>query len=155
MKDKNRMIQVQNGVIGPRESRLRKIAVKAVGDYSGVSPAYLEAAQNYGPDLAGPPLCDEHLALIQHMFTEEEASVIRHLKPKEAKTAYEIAEAAKRPVEEVRPILDWLAEELVGCGLCVVACSKDQALTLKPVPGYQPPEIRKSQRRSVLSGLSG
>ena len=111
MKDSNRMIQVQNGVIGPREPRLRRIAVKSVGDYPGVSPAYLDVAQNYGPDLAGPPLCDEHLALIQHMFTEEEAGVIRHLRPKEAKTVEEMAETAKRPAEEVRPILDRLAEE--------------------------------------------
>jgi ferredoxin len=107
----NRMIIKKNGLIGPIEPRRAKIHEKTMGDYPGVPRAYLEVAENYGPNLSGPPLCDELIALIQHMFTEDEADVIRHLKPKEAKTAAEIAERAHRPVEEVKTILDVLARE--------------------------------------------
>lgn len=105
------MILKKDGVIGPIEPRRCTIKVKTVGDYPGVPEAYLEVAENYGPALSGPPLCDELVALIQHMYTEDEADVIRHLKPKEAKTAAEIAERAHRPVEEVRAVLDVLARE--------------------------------------------
>jgi len=107
----NRMIQIEDGVVGPIEPRQKRINVKTPGDYPGVAEAYLEIAQHYGPDLSGPPLCDEHLALIRHMFNEDEADVIRHLKPREVKTAQEVAGKANRPVEEVRAILDVLARE--------------------------------------------
>jgi Pyruvate/2-oxoacid:ferredoxin oxidoreductase delta subunit len=107
----NRMIIKKDGVIGPIEPHQIRINEKTVGDYPGVPKAYLEVAENYGPELSGPPLCDELMSLIQHMFTEDEADVIRHLKPKEAKTAAEIAERAHRPVEEVSAILDVLARE--------------------------------------------
>ena len=107
----NRMIQVKNGVIGPIKPRQKQIKVKTMGDYPSVPKSYLEVAQNYGPDLSGPPLCDELVALIQHMFTEDEADVLQHLKPGESKTAQEIAERAHRPVEEVRTILNVLARE--------------------------------------------
>jgi electron transport complex protein RnfB len=107
----SRMIMVEKGVIGPIEPRKTRIHAKTVGDYPSTPKIYLEVAENYGPDLNGPPLCDELIELIQHMFTEDEADVIRHLKPKELKTAAEIAERANRPVEEVRAILDVLARE--------------------------------------------
>ncbi|OGP51801.1 MAG: hypothetical protein A2Y79_04545 [Deltaproteobacteria bacterium RBG_13_43_22] len=105
------MIRINNGIVGPIEPRQRQIEIKTAGDYPGVPKAYLEVAQNYGPDLSGPPLCDKFVALIQHMFTEDEADVIRHLKPKERKTAAEIAERAHRPVEEVSAVLNVLARE--------------------------------------------
>ena len=101
----NRMVQVKDGVIGPIEPQKSNIKVKTPGDYPSMRKSYLEVARNYGPDLSGPPLCDELVELIQHMFTEEEADTIQHLKPGESKTAQEIAERAHRPVEEVRPIL--------------------------------------------------
>lgn len=105
------MIIKKGGIIGPIEPRQRRVKEKNIGDYPGVPEAYLEVAEHYGPGLSGAPLCDELVALIQHMFTEDEADVIRHLKPKEVKTAAEIAERAHRPVEEVRAILDVLARE--------------------------------------------
>jgi NAD-dependent dihydropyrimidine dehydrogenase PreA subunit len=33
------------------------------------------------------------------------------------------------------------AERCVGCGQCVVACEKNRAVELVPVPGYEPPRI--------------
>jgi len=59
----------------------------------------------------GPAICDELMALVEHMYTEEEASLVRHLKPLPGKTAAAVAAAAHRPVEEVRPILERLALE--------------------------------------------
>jgi Pyruvate/2-oxoacid:ferredoxin oxidoreductase delta subunit len=59
----------------------------------------------------GPPICDELIALVQHMFTEEEASLVRYLRALPGKTAAAVAAAAHRPVEEVRPILERLALE--------------------------------------------
>jgi len=105
------MVRVKDGVIGPIEPQKPNIKVKTPGDYPSTRKSYLEVARNYGPDLSGPPLCDELVELIQHMFTEEEADTIQHLKPGESKTAQEIAERAHRPVEEVRPILNVLARE--------------------------------------------
>jgi Pyruvate/2-oxoacid:ferredoxin oxidoreductase delta subunit len=85
---------------------------KKISDFSGVPQAYLEIAQNYSSAaLIGPPLCDELVALIQHMFTEEEAFIIRHLKPFRMKTAESLAKAEHRPVEEVLPIIERLAQE--------------------------------------------
>jgi len=59
----------------------------------------------------GPPICDELIALVGHMFTEEEASLVRHVKSPAGKTARAVAAAAHRPVEEVRLILERLAYE--------------------------------------------
>jgi Pyruvate/2-oxoacid:ferredoxin oxidoreductase delta subunit len=115
MPDKNtaghRLIQVKDGVIGPIKPREINIKVKTMGDYPAIPRSYLETAENYGPDLSGPPLCDELVELIAHMFTEDEADVIRHLKPGQFKTAGELGEMAHRPEEEVRAILDVLARE--------------------------------------------
>ncbi len=85
---------------------------KGIGDFPGVPGVYLEVADNYSSTrLIGPPICDELIALVQHMFTEEEASVVRHLKPFGAKTAKAVARAEHRPVEEMREILERLAND--------------------------------------------
>ena len=108
---KNRMIQKKDGVIGPIEPKKPNVKEKTIGDYPSIPKSYLEVAENYGPDLSGPPLCDEIVEIICHMFTEDEADIIRHLKPGEYKTAAELAERAHRPEDEVRAILDVLARE--------------------------------------------
>lgn len=105
-----RVIQIKNGVIGPTLPRTKTFKIKDIGSYPNLPAVYLEIAKNYGsPWIAGPPICDEYIALLEHMFTEEEASVVRHLKPFTRKTAKEVAAAEHRPVEEVRPILEHLA----------------------------------------------
>ena len=45
----------------------------------------------------GPPVCDELVALVEHLFTEEEASVVRHLGLLSGRTAAELARAEHRP----------------------------------------------------------
>jgi Pyruvate/2-oxoacid:ferredoxin oxidoreductase delta subunit len=107
-----RIIQIKDGIVGPREPRLRSVRLKKISDYPGVPAPYLEVAKIYSnPLLMGPPICDELIALVEHMYTEEEASLVRHLKALPGKTVAAVAAAAHRPVEEVRPILERLAHE--------------------------------------------
>ncbi|MGA3083456.1 MAG: 4Fe-4S binding protein [Thermodesulfobacteriota bacterium] len=108
----NRMIQINEGIIGPREPKGKNVKVKTIHDYPGVSQAHLDIAQVYAsPKLAGPPICDELIALMLHTFTEEEASIARHIGPKARETAESVAKTANRPIEEVQPILERLADE--------------------------------------------
>ncbi len=83
-----------------------------VGDYPQISKAHLDVAKNYSSILLmGPPVCDELVALVEHMFTEEEADVVRHIKPWRPKTAASIAASTGRPLHEVKDILERLAHE--------------------------------------------
>ncbi len=59
----------------------------------------------------GPPVCDELMALVQHLFTEEEAGVVRHLGLLRGRRAADIARAEHRTVEQIEPILDRLSNE--------------------------------------------
>ena len=111
-KARNRMIKVQDGVVGPVPPRQKSVTIKQVGDYPGVPSVYLDVCEGYSKSFEGPPVCDELVALVQHMFTEDQASVIRHLKPLSMLTADKVAKAANRPVEEVRAILDHLADDV-------------------------------------------
>lgn len=109
----NPVVQIDEGIIHPRKPRPRTVVVKKIGDYPSVPGAYLEIARSYTtPFFAGPPLCDELVALVQHLFSGEEAMIVRHLKPFSiGKTAKAIASAEHRPVEEVSRILERLANE--------------------------------------------
>lgn len=108
----SRVIQIKDGIVSPREPRLRSVKPKKISDYPGVPAPYLEVAKMYSnPLLMGPPICDELIALVEHMYTEEEASLARHLTALPGRTAAAVAVAAHRPVEEVRPILERLAHE--------------------------------------------
>jgi electron transport complex protein RnfB len=107
-----RVIQIKDGVVGPREPRLKSVRPKKISDYPGVPAPYLDVAKMYSnPLLMGPPICDELIALVEHIYTEEEASLVRHLRPLPGKTVAVVAAAAHRPVEEVGPILERLAHE--------------------------------------------
>lgn len=110
--NESQVIQIKEGVIGPREPRLKSVKPKKLSDYPGIPAPYLEVARMHSnPLLWGPPICDELIALVEHIYTEEEASLVQHLKALPGKTAAAVAAAAHRPVEEVRPILERLALE--------------------------------------------
>jgi ferredoxin len=107
-----RVIQINAGVIGPSKPQPRLVKPKKIFYYPEVPKPYRDVAQRYtNPLLFGPPVCDELMALVQHMFTEEEAALVRHLSSPRGKNASAIAAAEHRPVKEVRPILDRLADE--------------------------------------------
>ncbi len=108
----SRVIQIKDGVIGPVEPLPVTVPYKKIGDYPGVPKVYTEVAKHFSSTLLmGPPICDELISLVQHIYTEEEASIVRHLKPYRIKTAKAIARAENRPVEEVSTILEYLANE--------------------------------------------
>ena len=108
----NRMIKIDGGIIGPREPKLKSVKAKSRADYPGVPAAILDVAEVYSSHkLAGPPLCDELVALMVHVFSEEEATIARHIGPRGRETAESVAVAAHRPVEEVQTILERLANE--------------------------------------------
>ncbi len=56
-------------------------------------------------------MCDELVALVEHMYTEEQADVIRHLKPWRPRTLRSLARASGRPVEEVGEVMRERAHE--------------------------------------------
>jgi Pyruvate/2-oxoacid:ferredoxin oxidoreductase delta subunit len=117
----NRFVQINQGIVGPCAPKQKTIVYKNIGDYPTTPKAYLDVAKNYSnPLVIGPPICDELIALVQHMFTEEEAMAARHLRAFPlGKSAEKVAQAEHRPVPEIRAILNRLANEkrvIVGHG---------------------------------------
>ncbi len=109
---RSRIIRIEAGVIGPKEAKARKVRMRSIGDYPEVASALLEVSKLYSsPLLLGPPICDELIALIRHMFTEEEAGLVRHLRPLFGKSASELAKAEHRTESEAALIMDRLAFE--------------------------------------------
>jgi Pyruvate/2-oxoacid:ferredoxin oxidoreductase delta subunit len=110
----HQVIRIDEGITDSKrpEPRIKSLRPKRITDYPDVPAVYLEIAKRYAsPLLTGPPICDELVALVQHMFTEEEASLVRHIRSPVGKTAKAVAAAAYRSIEEVRPILERLAYE--------------------------------------------
>ena len=108
----NRLIEIRNGVIKPIEPRSVNINVKVPGDYPDLPQAYFDVAEMYGPKFGGPPLCDEFVVLLKHLFTEEEAMAVRRLNgAKSGRNAGEIADSEHRTNEEITAIMDRLADE--------------------------------------------
>ncbi|MBN1910753.1 MAG: 4Fe-4S binding protein [Pirellulales bacterium] len=113
-----RVIQVEQSIIGPTPPRAKTLRTRKVDDYPNVSQVHRDLAQKLSsPLLMGPPICDEFMAFVTHTFTEEEAAVARHVGKMRGRTAQQIARAARRPVEEIEPILERMASELrtIGC----------------------------------------
>jgi len=107
-----RILDVKHTLIGPLEPRTRTVQARKPADYPRVPKAHLDVARRLSnPAIMGPPLCDELIALVQHVFTEEEAGVVRCLRTLRGKTAEQVARAARRPLDEARRILDGLSEK--------------------------------------------
>jgi electron transport complex protein RnfB len=131
--------------------RLRPVVVRQASDYPDVPSPYLKIAQSYANPLwFGPPLCDELIALVRHMFSEEEAELVQHIRSPLGKTAAAVARAAQRPVEEVRPVLDRVADE--KCLLLSLGDGRRRRYHLLPlIPGvFELVLVRPS-----LEGLDG
>jgi Pyruvate/2-oxoacid:ferredoxin oxidoreductase delta subunit len=107
-----RVIQVKGHVIGPIEPKPRNLKPATIADFAGVPAVYLEVARRLSsPLLMGPPICEELMAFVRHLFTEEEAGVVRHLSMFSGKSMEDLARAERRPVEQLGPILHTLAIE--------------------------------------------
>lgn len=129
-----RVIQINKSLIEPTALRLKTVKPRKIGDYPHVPRIYLQAAQKLSsPFLMGPPICDELIAFVQHLFTEEEAGVVRHMAPFIGKTAANLARAEYRPIQEIEPILHGLAFEKRA-----IACSgpdNRRKYSLVPITG--------------------
>jgi Pyruvate/2-oxoacid:ferredoxin oxidoreductase delta subunit len=107
-----RVIEINQHVVGPRPPKLNTVRPRKPSDYARLPAAYRDVAGRLSSPLRmGPPICDELIALVEHLFTEEEAAVARHLGLYAGRTARQLARAEHRTVEEVQPILDRLSEE--------------------------------------------
>ncbi len=112
-----RVIEVHRGIVGPIAPRPCTVRPRKPDDYPHVALVYREVARRLSsPLLMGPPVCDELMAFVQHLFTEEEAAVVRRLSPLRGKTAEQVARAEHRPVEEVAEILQRLAQKKRAIG---------------------------------------
>ncbi|MCL4193597.1 MAG: 4Fe-4S binding protein [Thermoguttaceae bacterium] len=105
-------IEVRKTILGPRPVRARTVRPRAIGDYPRVPQVYRDVAEVYAsPVLMGPPICDELMTLVQHLYTEEEAAAVRHLGILSWRTARQVARAERRGEEEIEPVLQRLAVE--------------------------------------------
>jgi hypothetical protein len=89
-----------------------RVKVRTLNDYPDIQPAYRSIARNYAtPLLIGPPLCDELMALILHLYTEEEAQLAQYVTSPVGISAREIARREKLPVDHVLLVLDRVIKE--------------------------------------------
>jgi Pyruvate/2-oxoacid:ferredoxin oxidoreductase delta subunit len=107
-----RTIQVNGPIIGPLTPKPRSIKPAKITDFPGVARVHLDVAEKLSsPLLMGPPICEQLVAFVQHLFTEEEAGVVRHLSVFAGRNEADLAKAERRPVEQLKPILHSLAIE--------------------------------------------
>lgn len=105
------------------------------GRYPAVSEAHVEIARTYSsPSLQGPRMCPELVAFVAHLFTDEEAQVVRHMKPWRPRTAASLSRSSGLDPEEVRRMLSGLAHEkfiLLSAG----SGARERFLLMPIVPG--------------------
>ncbi|MFZ5833565.1 MAG: ATP-binding protein [Planctomycetota bacterium] len=101
----NRPLELVEGSV-PR----RPLVPRKRSDYPHVACAHLDAAKRLAnPLLLGPPLCDELVAFVTHLWTEEEASLVRHLAGLGGRTTAQVAVRERRHPGDVEAILRRLA----------------------------------------------
>jgi Pyruvate/2-oxoacid:ferredoxin oxidoreductase delta subunit len=105
-----RVIEVQRELPNPGGPRNLAARPKGLRDFPGVAEVHLQVAKRLSsPLLMGPPLSDELIALVQHLFTEEEAGVVRHLGQLVGRTVDDLARAERRAREQIEPLVHQLA----------------------------------------------
>ena len=110
---KRKRIQINRRVIGPPAPRPIRTSQLKLEDFPQVSRAHREVARKLShPLLLGPPVCEELMAVIRHLYTEEEASLVAELGIVRARTAAQVAKAVRRPVDEVAPLLTRMARQV-------------------------------------------
>jgi len=110
--EKHRIIKKNVPTTEPGPPRPRPIRPRHLSDYPHLPVVYRDVVQRLSsPLLAGPPICDELVALVQHLFTEEEAGVARHLGLFAGRDAASLAKAEHRPLDQVERILERLNRE--------------------------------------------
>ena len=83
-----------------------------IAAHPDLTPAHVRLLKYYAnPWRLGPFLSDELVALILHLYSDEEAEIAQHLRIGSARTADAVAKKARRPLEEAEAVLDRLADE--------------------------------------------
>jgi Pyruvate/2-oxoacid:ferredoxin oxidoreductase delta subunit len=134
----NRFIINQGGIIGPTAGREISVVYKTAADFPGIRQSYLDMAIKYANmQKEGTPICEALLELVQHMFTEEEADICKHVRPNAwDNTAESIAIAAGRPIDEVQKVLDTLTDiKRILASLSVDKTGKKIYLIIPILPG--------------------
>jgi Pyruvate/2-oxoacid:ferredoxin oxidoreductase delta subunit len=112
-----RVVEVNRNIVEPAAPKRKSLTAKLARDYPHAAKPHLALAKQLSsPLIMGPPLCDELMALVEHTFTEQEASVAQHLSPSRGRRARHVAAASREDVEQVRTLLESLA-----CGKRVIA----------------------------------
>ena len=105
-----RTIEVNRKLVGPVTPRVRPTQRRRLTDYPRVSDAHKRIATALShPMLLGPPICDELIALVEHVFDQEQAAVVRHLGALRGRRAGWVARRVGQPVARVREVLDAMA----------------------------------------------
>ena len=105
-----RVISVQRPLPVVDHAPTGTVRRKRLGDFPGVAKVHLQVAKRLSsPLLMGPPICDELIALVQHLYTEEEAALVRHLRGWPGRTADDLARAERCARERIQACLHQLA----------------------------------------------
>lgn len=105
-----RIIEVKERIVGPTPPRPRTLRSRKPSDFPHVPASIVDVALRLSrPLMMGPPLCEELIALVSHVFTEEEASAARRLGLITGRSAAGVARTEHRPRDQIEPILDGLA----------------------------------------------
>lgn len=107
----------------------------AIGEIPAVSKAHMALAKTYSsPFLMGPPMSDALVELVRHMYSEDEADIVQHMRPMRPRTAASLARASGRTLPEVQQALHHLAHEMFI--LLAVGKGRHERFSLMPiVPG--------------------
>jgi electron transport complex protein RnfB len=126
-----RVIEINDHVVGPRPPRLKTLRLRKLSDYPHVPDVYRDVASRLSsPLMLGPPICDELIALVEHLFTEEEAGVVRHLGLFSGRSAAQLAHDEHRPIEQIQAILD----RLLDANIAIVCSGEDDKRRYRLLP---------------------
>jgi Pyruvate/2-oxoacid:ferredoxin oxidoreductase delta subunit len=133
--DGRKVIGVDRAIPPAHEPGVRATRPKALTDFPGVARAHLDVARKLSsPLLMGPPICAELVAFVQHLFTEDEAALVRHLGQFAGRTAADLARAEHGPLDDVEPIVRRLADETRA--IAASGSGKNRTYRLLPImPG--------------------
>ena len=115
-------------------ARRRPLARKR-SDYPRVSVEHLDVAERLAsPLLMGPPLCDELIALVEHLVDQREAAVMRRLRPFRPRSPAAVAKAERIAEAEAAEILSRLADQR-GTIVSVGPPARPKYMLMPIVPG--------------------
>ncbi len=105
-------ISINRRVFGPPAPRPVLQTSLSVDDFPTVSAAHRAVARKLSnPLLLGPPVCEQLMAVVCHLYTEEEAGLVAELGIVRARSARQVAKATRRPVDDVAPRLAAMARQ--------------------------------------------